>query len=65
MEYTVRGTEIENYVSEHGITAYEFCKKFDIDVRTYDKIVCGEKVKLTTLLVLANKMGLSLNDFLA
>ena len=65
MEYIVKGTEIENYVSNRGITAYEFCKRFNIDVKTYDKIVCGEKVKLTTLFVLASKMGLSLNAFLA
>ena len=65
MDYIVKGTAMENYMSAHGITAYEFCKKFDIDVKTYDKIVRGEKVKLTTLFVLAHKMDLSLNDFLA
>ena len=65
MEYTVKGTAIENYVSEHGISAYEFCKRFDIDVKTYDRIVRGEKVKLETLFVLSHKMNLSLNSFLA
>ena len=65
MKYQVTGTAMERYMSENGITASEFCKKFDIDYRTYDKIVCGEKVNLTTLFVLAHKIGLSLNDFLA
>ncbi|GEM_PF-2760979 len=65
MEYTVKGTAIENYVSQHGISAYEFCKRFDIDVKTYDRIVRGEKVKLETLFVLSHKMNLSLNSFLA
>lgn len=65
MDYIVKGTAIENYVSEHGISAYDFCKKFDIDVKTYDKIVRGEKVKIETLFVLAHKMDLSLNNFLA
>ncbi|MBQ6728113.1 MAG: hypothetical protein IJQ87_04150 [Clostridia bacterium] len=65
MEYTVKGTAIENYVSENGISAYEFCKRFDIDVKTYDRIVRGEKVKLETLFVLSHKMNLSLNSFLA
>lgn len=65
MEYTVKGTAIENYVSEHGISAYEFCKKFGIHTDTYDKIVRGEKVKIETLFVLSHKMNLSLNSFLA
>lgn len=65
MNYTVKGTVIENYVSENRISAYEFCKRFNIDVKTYDKILRGEKVKLTTLFVLAHKMNLSLNSFLA
>lgn len=65
MVYKVNGTAIENYAAAHGITAYDFCKQFGISVKTYDEIVRGEKVKLTTLFVLAHKLGLSLNDFLA
>ena len=65
MNYTVKGNAIENYVKKENISAYEFCKRFNLDVKTYDKIVCGKKVKLTTLFVLANKMQLSLNAFLA
>ena len=65
MIYKVKGIKMENYLSEHGLVPSDFCKKFDIDFRTYDKIVCGEQVKLTTLFVLAHRLGLSLNDFLA
>ena len=65
MNYTVKGTAIDNYIAEHGMSPYAFCKKFNVTVKTYDKIICGEKVKLATLFVLAHKMGLSLNDFLA
>ncbi len=65
MEYTVKGTAMENYLYTNRITPVEFCKKYQIDYRTYDKIVRGEKVQLTTLFVLAHKIGLSLNDFLA
>ena len=64
MEYQVTGTVLERYLSEHGITAYDFCKKYNLDVRTYDSIVRGEKVGLTTLFVIAHRIGLSLNDFL-
>lgn len=65
MEYTVNGTAIERYISENKMLPCDFCAQTGIDVRTYDKIVRGEKVSLTTLFVLAHKMGLSLNDFLA
>lgn len=65
MEYTVKGTKLEHYLSENGITVDDFCKQMNLDVRTYDKIIRGEKVGLTTLFVLAHKIGLSLNDFLA
>lgn len=65
MDYQVTGTALEHYLSERGITADDFCKQINLDVRTYDKIVRGEKVGLTTLFVIAHKIGLSLNDFLA
>ena len=65
MDYQVTGTKLERYLSEKRITAEEFCKQVNLDVRTYDKIIYGEKVNLTTLFVLAHKIGLSLNDFLA
>ena len=65
MNYQVQGKAIEDYTAKHNISAYEFCKTFGIHTSTYDKIIRGEKVKLTTLFVLAHKIGLSLKDFLA
>ena len=64
VDYKVKGDVIKNYVKEHGISAYQFCKQFKIGVKTYDKIVSGEKVGLTTLFSLARKMNVSLYDFL-
>ena len=65
MEYTVHGQAIKDYMSENNITKEEFCKRFDLHVNTYRDIMHGKKVKLTTLFVLAHKMNLSLNSFLA
>ena len=64
IKYTVKGDALEKYVQENNLTAYEFCKKFGIGLTTYDKIICGKRVQLTTLFVLARKMGLSMYDFL-
>ena len=64
MNYEVSGEPIKNYLAENNITAQEFCKKFDLKTNTYNNIVHGKKVKLTALFVLAQKMNLSLNDFL-
>ena len=65
MNYQVTGTALERYLSERGIAADDFCKQMRLAVKTYDKIVRGEKVSLVKLFVLAHKIGLSLNDFLA
>ena len=64
LEYFVKGDPIEKYVKENNISAYEFCKRFHIGITTYDKIICGKRVPLTTLFVLARNMGVSLYDFL-
>ena len=65
MNYQVTGTKLERYLSERGIAADDFCKQMHISAQTYDKIIRGEKVSLVKLFVLAHKIGLSLNDFLA
>ncbi|MBO4251945.1 MAG: hypothetical protein J5911_04735 [Clostridia bacterium] len=65
MIYKVHGNAIKNYVTTNGITAEEFCDKFDLPTNTYKNIMAGKKVKLTTLFVLSQKMHLSLNSFLA
>ena len=65
MEFKVSGDPIRNYMAENNVSAEEFCKKFDINAYTFNNIVNGKKVKLTTLFVLAHKMDLSLNSFLA
>lgn len=65
MQYQITGTALERYLSERGMLPAKFCKETHIGTKTYDKIVRGEKVGLTTLFVLAHKIGLSLNDFLA
>lgn len=65
MEYKVTGEPIKNYMAENNVSAEEFCQKFDIKDYTFNSILNGKKVKLTTLFVLAHKMNLSLNSFLA
>ena len=65
MEYDITSKPIEDYMTENGISAEEFRIKFDLNTTTYDKIMRGEKVGLTKIFVLAHKMNLSLNDFLA
>ena len=41
MEYTVKGTVVERYISDNKILPCDFCAQTGIDVRTYDKIVRG------------------------
>ena len=65
MIYQVDGSVLVNYVKDNHITAYEFCKQFGIKTHTFNKILRGEKVPLTTLFILSHKMNLSLNSFLA
>ena len=65
MEYDITSKPIEDYMTKNGISAEEFRIKFDLNTTTYDKIMRGEKVGLTKIFVLAHKMNLSLNDFLA
>lgn len=65
MNYQVTGAKLEHYLSERGIAADDFCKQMHLNVAVYDKIVRGEKVGLVKLFVLAHKIGLTLNDFLA
>ncbi|MEG9429869.1 MAG: helix-turn-helix transcriptional regulator [Christensenellaceae bacterium] len=65
MDYQITGTALERYLSERGMLPAKFCKEMHISTNTYDKIVRGEKVSITTLFVLAHKTGLTLNDFLA
>ena len=65
MEYQVKGTALERYLSERGMLPAKFCKEMHISTSTYDSIVRGEKVSLTILFSLSQKMGLTLNDFLA
>ena len=65
MIYQVNGSALVNYVKENNLTAYEFCKKFGIKTHTFNKILHGKKVPLTTLFILSHKMNLSLNSFLA
>lgn len=65
MKYTVDGTALIEFVKDNNLTAYEFCKKYDVKISTFNKIVHGKKVPLTTLFILSHKINLSLNDFLA
>ena len=65
MEYQVKNNAIKDYLSENNITAEEFCKRFDLPANTYKNIMREKKVPLTALFVLAGKMKLSLNSFLA
>ena len=65
MFYKVTPKPINDYLAENDISAKEFCEKLELETNTVKKIIRGEKVGLTKLFVLAHKMNLSLNDFLA
>ena len=65
MTYTITGKPIEDYLEKNGLEKKAFMLKFDLNPTTYGKIMRGEKVSLTKIFILAHKMNLSINDFLA
>ncbi len=59
---TVNVSKIKSYIKENGLTKTEFCKKCEISISAFNRVLTGMNGKLNTLFKIAKEMKIHIHE---